>query len=221
MLKESCTGASANEASCKAYKTEATAAASSINILNYSGIDAIAAADEKRQTNQLVNNTLTPTPPLQGSYGAGFYTPLGGGEIEVDIERGQLTGVKLGLGVGAGAHITSGGVSGGITQGATHGGKSPANESNPIQPGEARVGSSLSIGAGVGIVGIEGGIAGGVGGTDTDTAGYINYGTQFTTIPRRPIIGAEIKFNIIEFQVRPPPQNNNPKGAQIKSNGNK
>jgi hypothetical protein len=57
MLRESCTGASANEANCKDYKENAKAAANSINIANFRGVDANAAANERRETTQLVNST--------------------------------------------------------------------------------------------------------------------------------------------------------------------
>jgi hypothetical protein len=136
MLKESCTGASANEAMCNFYKADAANAANSIDLLKFKGVDAVAAAAEKRQTYQLINNTPNaldqPTKDKINTSvtGVGLIT-LGvasGGTAPLLIRGG---GALLGSGINAGMQnyldptkpidwldVGIAGLTGGITMGA-------------------------------------------------------------------------------------------------------
>jgi hypothetical protein len=142
-----------------------------------------------------------------GSYGAGFYTPIGGGEVEVEFKNGEPVGAKLGLGVGAGGHVNVGtqSVGGGMLKGPVSGAKGETlSESNPQQAGEVRVGASASLNVGAGTVGLETGYAAGASVNKTGMKGYENVTITPTIAPVIPKISAEIKVNIIELSVKRP-----------------
>ena len=156
-----------------------------------------------------VNTQRQPLP--DGTYGAGMYTPVIGGELEVELKDGKVVGGKGGIGVGAGGHMNLGtrNVSGGILQGPVGGYKSPSLIDEPDEqgPGTVRVGPSLTIGAGIGAVGVEGSISRGFENNGVQNRVYNNRSVNATISPAVPVkIGAEIKLNIIEFQVKPPVQ---------------
>ncbi|WP_228768308.1 hemagglutinin repeat-containing protein [Limnohabitans sp. DM1] len=100
-----------------------------------------------------------------GSYGVGLYTPVGGGEIEVEVKNNKAVGGKVGIGAGLGGHINLGTKTVGAGQllGPVGGGKSePIVETNPQNPATVRVGASITAGAGLGTVGAEASLAAGV-----------------------------------------------------------
>jgi len=142
-----------------------------------------------------------------GSYGAGFYTPIGGGEVEVEFKNGEPVGAKVGVGVGAGGHVNVGtqSVGGGMLKGPVSGAKGETlSESNPQQAGEVRVGASASLNVGAGTVGLETGYAAGASVNKTGMKGYENVTITPTIAPVIPKISAEIKVNIIELSVKRP-----------------
>jgi len=143
-----------------------------------------------------------------GSYGVGLYTPVGGGEIEVEIKNGEAVGGKLGIGAGAGGHFNVGTKSVGTAQiqGPVGGYKSePIKESDPSASSTIRIGSSISASVGVGTVGVE---VGGSVGMEGDSASKNIYSSgvagNITVSPVLPKIQGEIKVNIIEISVTSP-----------------
>jgi hypothetical protein len=144
-----------------------------------------------------------------GSYGAGFYTPIGGGEVEVEFKNGEPIGAKVGVGVGAGGHVNVGtqSVGGGMLKGPVSGAKGETlSESNPQQAGEVRVGASASVNVGVGTVGLELGASAGKSVNDEGVSSFVNRTATPTVSPVLPKISAEIKINVIEFSVKAPAQ---------------
>jgi len=141
-----------------------------------------------------------------GSYGVGFYSGVGG-EVEVEVQNGSVVGAKGGAGFGIGGHMNLGTqtVGGGLLKGPVSGAKGGALfESNPLQPGEARVGVSAGVNVGVGSVGLELGASAGKSVKDAGVSNYKNLNVTPTIAPVIPKISAEIKVNVIEFSVKPP-----------------
>jgi hypothetical protein len=176
-------------------------------LFGYSGIDN--ANDKFKFTANVVNKEIVQ--PIKdaklpdGSYGVGYYQGLGG-EVEVEVQNGSVVAGKVGLGVGAGGHINLGtqAVSGALMQGAVLGGKGEALvETNPIQSGEARVGASVGGALGIGAAGIEIGYGAGASGTNQGAGGYQNFTVTPTIAPTIPKIAAEVKANVVEFNVKP------------------
>jgi hypothetical protein len=143
-----------------------------------------------------------------GSYGAGFYTPIGGGEVEVEFKNGEPIGAKVGVGVGAGGHANVGTkkIETGQILGPVGGGKSsPLDETNPQKPATIRIGASVTAGAGLGTVGAEASFAAGVDNDGKSTQTFKNTSVgNLTASPVLPKIQAEIKVNIIEISVKAP-----------------
>lgn len=143
-----------------------------------------------------------------GSYGVGMYTPVGGGEVEVEIKNGEAVGAKVGIGAGVGGHINLGTkkVDAGQLVGPVGGGKSdPIVETNPQNPATVRVGPSITVGAGLGTVGAEASLAAGVevNGTTNQTFKNGSVG-NLTVSPVLPKIQGEIKVNVLEISVKAP-----------------
>ncbi|QDL55360.1 filamentous hemagglutinin N-terminal domain-containing protein [Rhodoferax aquaticus] len=145
-----------------------------------------------------------------GNYGVGFYPgPMPGGEIEVEVQNGEITGGKVGAGFGVGGHLNLGTrtVGGGLLQGPVTGAKGGAlSESNPQQAGEVRIGPAASVNVGVGTVGLEVGASAGKSIKDEGVSNFVNRTATPTVAPVLPKISAEAKVNIIEFSVKPPAQ---------------
>ncbi len=176
-------------------------------LFGYNGMDN--ANDSFKFTVNVVNKEIVQ--PIKdakipdGSYGVGYYQGLGG-EVEVEVENGAVSAAKVGLGVGAGGHLNLGtkAVGGDLLQGAVVGAKStPLVETNPMQSGEARVGSSVGGSFGVGTIAIEGGLGGGASGSNSGVTGYTNATITPTVSPLVPKMSAEIKANLIEISVKP------------------
>lgn len=141
---------------------------------------------------------------LNGTLGIGFYAGFGG-ELEAEFVNGDIVGGKAGAGVGYGVHLTRGSVTGALMQGPISGLKSPSIAELPDvqQPGEVRVGTSLSVGAGIGLVGVDGSIGTGASLTDIGRRGYVQGAINATSSPVLPKVGAEVKLNVLEFIVKP------------------
>jgi hypothetical protein len=126
--------------------------------------------------------------------------------LEVEFAGGELVGLKAGTGPGYGFHYNYGAIAGSLLKGPAGGYKCPAFEGwehNPIQAGEVRVGTSLGLGAGLGIANIE--LSGGTGFSYSDTGykTYSQYAVNCTFAPALPKASGEIKWNLIEFAVKP------------------
>ena len=150
------------------------------------------------------------TAGLNGALGIGYYRGFGG-ELELEFENNSLIGGKVGFGVGYGVHISGKTISGGLVQGVASGYKAPAlGETNPQQAGEIRVGGSISVGAGVGVVGLEGSASRGASRTTDGITPFVNLAITPTAAPVIPKVGIEFKVNLIEFNVKPPVKNISP-----------
>ncbi|MFZ6681030.1 hypothetical protein [Undibacterium sp. Tian12W] len=139
-----------------------------------------------------------------GSYGAGLYMGLGG-EFELGLENNRVTDVKLGLGVGAGghAHLGSKKINKDILRGPGGNWKNDLDFLNYGQkqlPGDFRVGPSLTLGVGLGPVGVEGAMSGGVySNNDGNKGGFFEVKPSMTVSPAALKAQAEAKLNIMEF----------------------
>ncbi len=143
-----------------------------------------------------------------GSYGVGLYTPVGGGEIEVEVKNNEAIGGKVGIGAGVGGHLNLGTKKVGAEQllGPVGGGKSdPILETNPQNPATVRVGTSITAGAGLGTVGAEASLTAGVDGDGKSTQTFTNASVgNLTVSPVLPKIQGEIKINVLEISVKAP-----------------
>lgn len=139
-----------------------------------------------------------------GSYGAGLYAGLGG-EFELGLENNRVTDVKMGLGVGLGghAHLGSKKINADILRGPGGSWKNDLDFLNYGQkqlPGDFRVGPSLTLGFGLGPVGVEGAISGGVYSNDDGNKGsFFEVKPSATLSPAALKAQAEAKLNIMEF----------------------
>jgi hypothetical protein len=126
--------------------------------------------------------------------------------LEVEFAGGELVGLKAGTGPGYGFHYKTGAIAGSLLKGPAGGYKCPAFESlehNPIQAGEVRVGTSIGLSAGLGTANLEASGGQGFSYSDSGWKPYLQGSVNCTFAPALPKASGEIKWNLIEFAVKP------------------